>query len=76
VNDTDHIVQQLHDTLDQHDGLADLLTQSLVQAHKRAEADLNPDLFAALPWPVTLTEYDDYLTGFIRWIPRQSDAQA
>ena len=72
----DKIVRALHTMLDQEQGLAELLEKSLQQAAKRAEEALNPELYRALDWPQTLPEYDEYLTGFIRWIPRQTDAPA
>ena len=33
-------------------------------------------MFEALDWPQDLDEYEGYLKRFIRWVPRQSDAQA
>lgn len=57
-------------------GLADLLEKSITQANARAHAELDPTLYAALPWPTDLGEYEEYLKNFIRWIPQQSDAEA
>jgi phosphatidylserine decarboxylase precursor len=76
MNGPDQIVQELHATLDRDPALGDLLVRSLRQARERAQADLDPDLREALDWPRSLPEYDDYLRGFIRWVPRQSDAAA
>lgn len=72
----DTIIKQLHDTLDREHGLRELLEKSLQQASRRAQESLNADLYRALDWPTTLGEYDDYLSEFIRWIPRQTDAPA
>jgi phosphatidylserine decarboxylase precursor len=73
---SDQIIQDLHDVLEDDDGLADRVEQSLRQARERAAGDLDPVLFEALEWPGDLAEYDDYLRRFIRWIPRQTDAPA
>lgn len=37
---------------------------------------MKPDLFEALEWPTTVDEYQQYLKRYIRWVPRQSDANA
>lgn len=37
---------------------------------------MNPELYEALEWPRDLPEYYEYLKRFIRWVPRQSDAEA
>lgn len=76
MSDPDGIIERLRDTLDGSDGLGELLEQSLVQARATAETQLRPDLFAALEWPRNIAEYEDYLKRFIRWVPRQSNAQA
>lgn len=72
----DTIIEQLQDTLEQDQRLTALLERSVVKARDLAEAELNPDLFAALEWPQNLDQYEAYLTRFIRWVPRQSDAKA
>ncbi|SHF73999.1 Phosphatidylserine decarboxylase [Jatrophihabitans endophyticus] len=71
-----HLIERLHETLDGDARLARLLQRSLQRAHERAEADLDPALFAALEWPTTIEAYTDYITTFLRWIPQQSDATA
>jgi phosphatidylserine decarboxylase precursor len=48
----------------------------LVKARTWAEDELKLELFAALEWPTGIDEYADYLKGFIKWVPRQSDADA
>jgi len=58
-----------------HD-LANLLTESLQKAKALASAELDRDLFDALCWPETIPQYAAYLTGFARWIPRQSTDKA
>lgn len=73
---SDGIVERLRDILDGSDGLAGLLERSLVQARATAETHLRPDLFAALEWPTNTAEYEDYLKRFIRWVPKQSNAEA
>ncbi len=72
----DAILDDLRDLLGKEVGLADQLARSLVRAREAAEADLDADLFAALEWPRTIDEYEHYLTSFIRWVPRQSNAKA
>ncbi|AFM18857.1 phosphatidylserine decarboxylase [Mycolicibacterium chubuense NBB4] len=72
----DRIVHDLHNLLDREPGLAELLQKSLQKAAERAKDSLNSELYRALDWPQTLPEYGEYLTSFIRWIPRQTDAPA
>lgn len=76
MSDPGEIIQDLRDCLDKEDGLADALRRSLAKARRRAEADLNPDLYRALDWPESIGQYEEYLKGFIRWVPRQSGAKA
>lgn len=72
----DALLARLRDLLAADEPLADLLARSLSQARSRAQVHLDPNLFAALEWPVDLDGYQDYLRRFARWIPRQSDAKA
>ncbi|HZU46423.1 MAG TPA: phosphatidylserine decarboxylase [Mycobacterium sp.] len=76
MSDPEAIVQQLRHTLDKEHGLADLLERSLVKAREQAEAELKPELFAALEWPTDIGEYEGYLKRFIRWVPHESNADA
>jgi len=76
VNESASIIDKLHHVLEEGDGLADRLERSLVEAHARAQSELNPAVFDALDWPTDLAAYERYLQGFLRWIPQQSDAQA
>ncbi|MBP0461679.1 phosphatidylserine decarboxylase [Streptomyces montanisoli] len=77
MNRPDQIVHDLQATIDRDDrGLAGLIEKSLRKAADRAEAELNHDVLRALEWPRSLPEYFDYLKGFIRWVPRQSDDPA
>lgn len=76
MNETDAIIDMLTDLLGKEDGLAELLERSLVKARKLGEAQLNPDLFAALEWPEDIAQYQAYLKRFIRWVPRQSKQKA
>ena len=76
MTDPDQIVRDLHDLLAEDGDLATLLEESLSQAQQRAEAELDPTLFEALGWPTNMEEYDDYLRGFLRWIPQQTDHPA
>jgi phosphatidylserine decarboxylase len=71
VNESASIVDKLHHVLEEDDGLADRLERSLVEAHARAQSELNRAVFAALDWPTDLAAYDKYLQGFLRWIPQQ-----
>ncbi|OBF50328.1 phosphatidylserine decarboxylase [Mycobacterium sp. 852002-53434_SCH5985345] len=76
MSDPDAIIRKLRDVIEKEQGLADLLERSLKQARESAEAELRPELFAALEWPANLDEYEEYLKSFVRWVPRQSDAEA
>lgn len=76
MNGPDQIVHDLQATLDREPALGDLIVKSLRRARDRAQADLDPDLRDALEWPQSLPDYYGYLGGFIRWVPRQSDAAA
>lgn len=53
-----------------------LLEASLAEAKSEASSGLDKDLFAALDWPLNLEGYIDFLFGFARWRPQQSDAVA
>lgn len=77
MHDTDQIVRDLQQLLenDAHE-LGDLLEKSLRQAEERARQSLRSDLFQTLEWPRDLDSYYDYLRGFIRWIPQQTDDPA
>jgi phosphatidylserine decarboxylase len=70
------IIDELHRTLAENDGLRQLLERSIVTAHERAGADLDPDLRDALDWPTTLEEFTDYLRRFLSWIPQETGAKA
>ncbi len=52
---------------------AEELEASLQQAQSTAEAQLDPDLYAALDWPVTFPAYYQFLLDFAQWVPDQSD---
>ena len=71
---TDHLdaISELENLLDEDADLGDVLTQSLLMARDGARSELKQPLYDALQWPTTIAEYKDYL----RWIPRQSDAEA
>jgi len=76
VTAPEDIIVQLRTTLAEHEGLSRMLETSVRRARERAEADLDPDLFDALDWPGDLDEYEQYLRGFLRWIPQESGARA
>lgn len=76
MSDPDEIIEKLRAVFHQERGMADLLQQSLVKARESAQSQLNSDLFAALDWPQSIGEYEDYLTRFVRWVPRQSADKA
>ena len=76
MSEPEAIVHQLRDALDKAQGLADVLEQSLVKARQWAEAELNPDLFAALEWPTDIGQYEEYLKRFVRWVPHESKTDA
>jgi len=76
VTAPEDIIQQLRTTLAEHEGLSIMLEKSVRRARERAEADLDPDLFDALDWPGNLDEYEQYLRGFLRWVPQESGARA
>lgn len=70
------VIEKLRDVLDKEQGLVDRLERSLLEARRRAGAELNQSLYAALQWPRDLGEYEDYLKRFVRWVPHESDADA
>ncbi|WP_431239481.1 phosphatidylserine decarboxylase [Mycolicibacterium aichiense] len=72
----DEIVRSLQTLLDDDARLADVLEKSLRGAAERAAKELDADVYDALDWPRDLPEYYDYLSSFVRWIPRQTDAPA
>lgn len=76
MSEPEPVIQELRGVLDKEQGLADRLERSLDEARQRAEAELNPDLYAALEWPRNIGEYEAYLKRFIRWVPHESDADA
>jgi phosphatidylserine decarboxylase len=72
---TDTVIGELRSTLEA-EGLTAALERSLRQTCERAESDLDPDLFAALEWPRDLDEYEQYLRGFLSWIPQETGSRA
>lgn len=76
MSEPDSVIHNLRDTLDSEPGLADRLERSLQQARRRAESELNPELYEALEWPRDIGEYEAYLKRFLRWVPHESDADA
>ena len=76
MHDPDQIIEDLKHLLKEDEHLAQLLEESLKQAHERARSELNQQLYEALDWPVELAQYYTYLSQFIRWIPQQSSASA
>lgn len=72
---SDMVVDKLAKELEQNPSLAESIIQSLIAA-RDAAGELDPDLFAALSWPVDLTGYYDYLRSFARWAPQQSPLPA
>ncbi|MCV7379573.1 phosphatidylserine decarboxylase [Mycobacterium alsense] len=76
MSEPEAITKKLREVLDKEQGLADRLERSLVKAREWAEAELKPDLYAALEWPRDIGEYEAYLKRFVRWVPHESDADA
>lgn len=76
LHDRASIEKSLRELLAADKGLEELLETSLNRAADRAAAELDPPLADALDWPRTIDAYVDYLTGFARWVPRQSTAPA
>lgn len=76
MTEPDQIVRSLRSLLDEDGNLARVVEKSLRSAGERAAKDLDPQLYEALDWPRDLPEYYDYLTRFVRWVPRQTDAPA
>ncbi|MDG3010891.1 phosphatidylserine decarboxylase [Rhodococcus sp. D2-41] len=70
------IIDRLHDVLGGDGRLAVRLELSIRKAHELARAKLDPDLFAALEWPLDLAGYEAYLKRFVRWVPQQSGGDA
>ncbi|MGL4961446.1 MAG: phosphatidylserine decarboxylase [Inquilinus sp.] len=58
------------------DNFLAFLTESLRQARETAQAQLDSDLFRALPWPQDYPAYVGYLVEFAHWIPRESSDPA
>ncbi len=52
------------------------LVATLHLAKSTAEKQIHPDLFEALPWPLTLNDYIKYLTEYSHWIPQESKSKA
>lgn len=73
---SDRVVDAFIKKANAHEGFKPLLIDSLKQAQKAAKKQLDPDLYAALRWPVDFEGYVDYLNFFRRWIPRQGKAKA
>ncbi|HET7356673.1 MAG TPA: hypothetical protein VFJ09_08370, partial [Nocardioidaceae bacterium] len=76
MSEQSEIVRKLQRIVEEETGLGQLIEKSLRQAKERAQADLNKELYDALPWPTDLPGYCHYLEEFARWIPRQSDNPA
>lgn len=72
----DPIIDELRSTLAREPGLTERLEGSLRRAREAARAELREELFDALDWPETVSEYEDYLIDFNRWVPRQTDSKA
>lgn len=75
-NPSTQAIDRLQDKAQHDPRFLELLTASLKLADDAAQAQLNPELYRALPWPLDLSEYLAYLTQFARWAPRQSDDAA
>jgi len=73
-------LKPLLDHADEADFVA-LLEDSLKMADDKAKTDLDPALYAALPyadtaWPTTFDTYISFLVEFAHWIPQQSSDPA
>lgn len=72
MSNSDTVIQQLKDQLEQDALLAALLPLSLAVARELALAKLDSALFQALSWPTTKDTYLDYLTEFSTLIPQEN----
>ncbi|KAJ8599308.1 hypothetical protein CTAYLR_005321 [Chrysophaeum taylorii] len=73
VTECDQLILQLIDKLGGDHTLQLMLESSLTRARNRAAAEMDPELFAALPWPQDVEQYAEYLTRLSRWVPQQPE---
>lgn len=72
MSNSDTVIQQLSNQLEQDPLLAALLPLSLTVAAQQAENQLDPALFQALSWPTSNDAYLAYLTEFSTLIPQEN----
>ncbi len=72
MNATYKVIQALKEKLDNDKELREALLLSLKLAKANAgNGSLEPKLFDALRWPLTVQEYISYLDFYAKWIPNQ-----
>ncbi len=72
MSNSDTVIQQLSNQLEQDPLLAALLPLSLTVAAQQAKNQLDPALFQALSWPTSNDAYLAYLTEFSTLIPQEN----
>jgi phosphatidylserine decarboxylase precursor len=65
------IIAELQVKLNSDQPLKELLLKSLEQANGNAKKELDPALYKALAWPITVDEYLFFLDSFSKWTPNQ-----
>lgn len=70
------VITELEERLKQDTALCELLLESLEVARANAKSSLEPKLYKALDWPITVGGYSAFLTEFSRWTPQQSSDPA
>ncbi len=72
THESELVVAELADYVQNHPEFASLLVQSLQKANKKGQKKLDEKLYEALQWPIDFEEYEEYLLWYANWIPRQS----
>jgi len=73
---SENIINALIKNTKQDTDFSERLVSSLHSAKFIAQNQLNPDLFAALQWPLDIEAYKNYLIEYAQWIPQQSKNKA
>lgn len=76
IRDYKEPITLLKDIISRRPQLGEMIVDSLQEAKTHAEADLSEVVYDALPWPVTLEKYYDYLEWYAKWTPQQYDLEA
>ena len=68
------VIRELIEKCNSDNSFKKLLLASLQLAKDVAEKKLNPDLFKALQWPLSISDYETYLISLSKWMPEESDS--